>query len=208
MRLLIGCSLIVCLAVAGCGGSSATPTATPGVIGGSAPEGEVSPESTLATQPEIGLASISMVSTATEVRPGQEFSVVLAVDPGGRGISGVDVKIRFDSAILEMVQPVRVCHATAGDLLGEKPDEVASVIPSVEIDNATGTLSYLDVRIGPTSPPTPPGILGTLKVRVLETAPVGTETSLRLTEVHIPDENIEEIADLLIGDDLAVVVSP
>ena len=175
MRLLIGCSLIVCLAVVGCGGSSATPTATPGVIGGSAPEGEVSPESTLATQPEIGLASISMVSTATEVRPGQEFSVVLAVDPGGRGISGVDVKIRFDSAILEMVD------ATAGDLLGEKPDEVASVIPSVEIDNATGTLSYLDVRIGPTSPPTPPGVLGTLKVRVLETAPVGTETSLRLS---------------------------
>ena len=175
MRLLIGCSLIVCLAVVGCGGSSATPTATPGVIGGSAPEGEVSPESTLATQSEIGLASISMVSTATEVRPGQEFSVVLAVDPGGRGISGVDVKIRFDSAILEMVD------ATAGDLLGEKPDEVASVIPSVEIDNATGTLSYLDVRIGPTSPPTPPGVLGTLKVRVLETAPVGTETSLRLT---------------------------
>ena len=174
----------------------------PGGNRGSAPEGEVSPESTLATQPEIGLASISMVSTATEVRPGQEFSVVLAVDPGGRGISGVDVKIRFDSAILEMVD------ATAGDLLGEKPDEVASVIPSVEIDNATGTLSYLDVRIGPTSPPTPPGILGTLKVRVLETAPVGTETSLRLTEVHIPDENIEEIADLLIGDDLAVVVSP
>ena len=127
----------------------------------------------------------------------------MTVDPQGRGISGVELKIEFDPAVLQMIDVV------PWTLLGEKPEEVRSTIPFTDIDNTLGTLHYADVRVDVTHPPTPPGLLATIKLRVLETAKAGRDTSLRIVDVKIPDENIREIQHILIeSETLTVRVSP
>ena len=138
-----------------------------------------------------------MVSTSTEVQPGQEFTLDLTLDTQGRGISGVQVRIEYDPAVY------RAIGMEHGGLLGPDPIEAGPII-----DGTTGVLEYAAARIGPTQPPTPSGLFATVKFQVLEAAPAGLESPLRITEVKIPDENIREIADLLIGDELKLRISP
>jgi hypothetical protein len=136
-----------------------------------------------------------MTSGMRLVQQAQEFSVELILDPQGRGISGVQVRIEYDPTILQAVGMER------GDSLG--PDQVEVPI----FDEENGVIEYAAARIGPTEPPTPSGLFATLKLRVLESAPPGKETGLRITEVKIPDENIREIRPISIGDDLKLEIS-
>ena len=119
----------------------------------------------------------------------------LVLAPRGRGISGVQVRVGYDPTRLEAIG---VEH---GDLLGLEPVEVHI------IDEEKGVIEYAAARIGPTEPPTPSGTFATLKFRVLGNAPVGEEVTLRITDVKIPDENIQEIHPISIGDELRLEIS-
>ncbi len=164
-----------------------THTSVPSDIPGRTPEAA----STLIAAP----VSIAMVSRTAVVRQSQEFSVELVLSPRGRGISGVQVRVGYDPTRLEAMG---VEH---GDLLGLEPVEVQI------IEDEKGVIEYAAARIGPTEPPTPSGTFATLKLRVLGNAPVGEEVTLRITDVKIPDENIQEIHPISIGDDLRLEVS-
>ena len=89
-----------------------------------------------------------------------------------------------------------------GELLGREPITVGPII-----DDVAGTLQYAAARIGETKPPTPSGLFATLQFKVLETARAGSPTSLAITEVKMPDENIQEIADITVGDGLSLEIS-
>ena len=92
--------------------------------------------------------------------------------------------------------------------MGEKPSAVRSVIPFIDIDDKLGILYFRDARIGPTQAPTPTGRFATIRFQAMDTAPAGEQASLRITEAKIPDENIREIRDIVIGRDLRVEISP
>ena len=227
MKLLIGYALLICLIAAGCGGPSPTPTSTPRpeptatptlvlkatpIPTGEQPSGLPDPTPTTpvakgspvppSTSPTPEPVLIGLASTVREVRRGQEFSVDLTINPQARGISGVEVQMEYDPAIFQVID------APPGDLLGQKPQEVQSVLPVVNIDNGSGILQYSDARVGPTQPPTPQGLLATMNLRVLQTATAGREASLRITHFKIADENIEEIGDAVAAAELKVVISP
>ena len=230
MKQLIGYVLVICLLATGCGGASPTATATlaPEVTVAPSPEAAATPApeamATLAAIPpdtttppptspsilepiptpvvspaqsESSPVSILMASTKEELGPGQQLRVDLSVDPQGKGISGVQVRIEYDPAVF------RVVGAEPGTLLGPEPAVAGPII-----DETKGDVEYAAARIGPTEPPTPPGLFATLKFLVLETAPSGKFTILKISEVKIPDENIREIRDVLIGKELEVKISP
>ena len=122
---------------------------------------------------------------------------MLYLDPLGRGVSGVQLTIDYDSGVLQAV------GAEPGDLLGPDPAEAGPTI-----DHARGVIDYAAARIGPTQGPTSPGSFATLTFRMLEGAPAGAMTAIRITETKIPDENIRPISDVRIGDPLELQVSP
>ena len=223
MKLLLGCILVTVLLTVGCRGSSPTdtPTATsiPTPTATSTPEATATPttlpevQSTLgATSPAVTVPAanvaptpagpqfmpltISVTSETMGARPGEAFSVDVVLDPQGRGISGVQVWIEYQPDILEIV------GVEPGPLLGAEP-AVAGPIT----DEVAGLVQYAAARIGPTQPPTPSGVFATIVFRVLDTAMVGAKVSLKITEAKIPDENVEPIGDIAIGDRLLVEVS-
>ena len=221
MKLLIGCMLLACLVGVGCGGPSptATPTPTPTPQATAAPTstaaatlapGQPTPTPTPATTATPAGApattssgatavSLSMVSAAEEVRPGQEFNIDVTLDSRGMGIRGVEFEIDFDPAVLQ------IADVEPGVLLGGKPKDIQSDLPSIDTDEKAGTLHYADVKLGALEPPSPPGTVATIRFRVLDAA-AGGETSLKFTEVKIPDEDTGGYLDVLIGDELIVKI--
>ncbi len=212
MKLLGVCGVLACLLVAACGGSSPSPTPTPT----SAANATVTPRPTPAVVatipvplPETTVTStpsatptalppvlITLTSTSKQLRPGESLDVEVNLDPMGRGISGVQLSIDYDTGVLEVV------GMAPGELLGREPVTVGPIV-----DEATGVLQYAAARIGETSPPTQSGTFATLQLKVLETARAGDATTLTITEVKMPDETIQEIPDIVIGDGLSLEIS-
>ena len=213
MKLLIGCALVACLLAVGCGRSSPTDTPTPTAT--ATPEATAtatpSPGSTAtpttdspadsgatptATQPPAPPVSIDMVSTTLEVKPGQEFRVDVVVDSHGGGISAVQVQIEFDPAILQAE------GVQAGTLLG--PDPAGPFAKEL----GEGVFQYLAARKGQTEAPTAAATYATMTFQVRDTAPVGQETILELTQPKILDEHLRVFEEVTIGDKLSVRIVP
>ena len=230
MRVLLWSALLVCLAVsAACRGSSPTPTVPPILSPTSAPTPTVTSESIATLVPTVGSTStstaipseivttvpdsedptgpalllpvsISIRSSLAVVQPGQELTADVMVDPQGRGISGVQLTIEYDPAALQAVS-IKPGPLLTG-LSGQKAVEAGP-----NIDATQGRLEYAAARIGKTVPPTPPDRFATITIHVLDTAAPGV-TTLKITAVKIPDENINEISDLEIGEGLRIQISP
>ena len=192
------CVVAACLLAMGCRGSSATPNPTvsslfkptSGALTGREDEAAGSP------QPQTAPVTIALVPSALEVRRSEEFTVDVEVDPSGRGISGVQVQLGYDSYAL------RAIDVDAGPLLGVEPVEVEPII-----DQEKGTIVYAAARIRRTQPPTSPGVFAILRFQVRESASVGQQTSLKITDVKIPDEHIQMIGDVQVGDPLRLSIS-
>lgn len=215
MRTLTAWVFVALVLAVGCRGTSATPTlstigptteptATAVVEAATAVPLSTStvPPADTTPSPTSKPVSVAILSVVRTVRPGEEFSVDLTLDPQGRGISGVQVQIEYDPAIFQIVE------VAPGELLGEKPEDVRSVIPFVDIDNESGVLQFRDARIGPTQPPTPTGRFAAIRFQALDTAPTGEQATLRITGAKFPDENIHEIRDVRIGRELKIEISP
>ena len=202
------------LSVAACGGSSPTNTPTPTLtptpvqetptpasqdrrptngsyIGpngdsDSLLDGRIDDEPTFT--PTGGQTLVSMAASSGDLSPGQQFDVAVTLKPGGRGVSGVTLTMAFDPALLQVVA------VAPGDVLGLKSREVSDFIPDVEFDNALGTIRYFDVRIGPTEPPTPTGLVASVRFRVRGNASVGRQTGVTIEAVQVLDQETEEVA--------------
>ena len=228
IKLFLGISLVVFLLVAGCRGASPTPTPTPTPTSmptstptvAPTPEPTVTPtlgptetpastdatpvpqETAEATStPAVAFpepVSLTMSFASGQAERGKEFTVDVNLDPAGRGISGVQLRLEYDSTVF------RVVGAEPGDLLGEGPVEAG-----LKLDESTGFVDYAAARIGPTVPPTLPGLFATIRFETLRSAAAGAMSSIRIIEAKIPDENISPIEDIhIINTTLELQVSP
>ena len=107
----------------------------------------------------------------------------------------MQLSIDYDPSLLEVI------GVAPGALLGQEPVTVGPIL-----DETTGVVQYAAARIGETTPPTPSGLFATIQLKVLATAPEGSMTTLTITEVKMPDENIQEIADITVGDGLSLEI--
>jgi hypothetical protein len=62
--------------------------------------------------------------------------------------------------------------------------------------------------LGPTTPPTPAGLFAILTFRVRDSARPGTDTTLRVAKVIMPDEDILEIPGVRVLGELVLRVAP
>ena len=113
----------------------------------------------------------------------------------------MQLTVQYDPALFQAlgVEPSK--------LLDDKPEQVRSDLPIIGIDNELGLVQYVDVRIGPTVGPTPAGTVATLRFRVPDGAAVGGRSTLKLTEVKVPDVESQGFFDVDIGPDLALEIS-
>jgi len=130
-----------------------------------------------------GEVAVYIDTESIEVKPGEEFTIEVKVDPGSYGISGGEINVGFNSTAFE------VTEVSPGDLLGPSPLEGKK-----DIDNNEGTVSYAIARIGPTTPPTPLGAFAQIRFKVREDAQAGTY-EIKLTEVGLTDEEFEDIPE-------------
>jgi len=128
--------------------------------------------------------TVSIEPASTKVCPGDAFSVNVTVDPAGKGVSGAEVKIAFNAAVVECED------VSPGNLLGERPIEGRKVI-----DNINGTIWYKLARIGDTPVPTEEGTFAILSFRVKEDAPEGTYY-LKISSAKLADENFTYISPI------------
>ena len=140
--------------------------------------------------------SIEFEPDLREVNPGGSFKVNVVVDPMGRGVSGVQVRLEYDPQVL------RAFGASPGPLLGESPAEAGPVV-----DAPPGTLDYAAARLGATTSPTSRGIFATFDFQVQSSARQGTVTTIRITRVKMPDQSIVEIPGVRVGHGLTVKIS-
>jgi len=104
-------------------------------------------------------AEASIRPREVKVRPGGEFEVavyveLLDVEPAKCGVSGGEVKIRFNPFVLKVVD------VRPGDLLGSNPLEGYK-----RIDNERGEVVYALARVGKTPVPTPNGTFAYIKFK-------------------------------------------
>jgi len=125
-------------------------------------------------------------TSKAEVSPGESFLAQVVIDPAGRGVSSVDITLSFDAKVLEALKVER------GPLLGENVIELFS-----EINNTSGTVRYVAARVGPTTPPTPRGILISITFRVKQGAG-STKTILSIADIGLADEKPAEIKNIAI----------
>jgi len=125
--------------------------------------------------------TVSVEPVSTPLCPGDVFSVNVTVDPAGKGVSGAEVKIAFDAAVVECED------VSPGDLLGDSPLEGKKVI-----DNENGMVRYTLARIGDTPVPTEEGTFAIFSFKVKEDAPEGTY-KLEITSAILTDENLDYI---------------
>jgi len=72
---------------------------------------------------------------AVEVKPGENFTLSIVVDPQGSGVSGGEIAVFFKG--------LEVIDVSAGDLLGPKP-----LVGFKYVDNAEGVLRVAIARMG------------------------------------------------------------
>lgn len=132
------------------------------------------------TRPEPD-EGVYLYPTLIEARPGEDLSVEIRVKPTGQGVSGCEVVIGYDPAVMESL------GVEAGDFLGAAP-----LIGLENIDSQSGTVALAMARVGDTTAPSPAGVLATVSFRVADSAASGTY-SLSLTWAGLSDEDFQDI---------------
>ena len=152
----------------------------------------------LPVQADTSSVMVQIKPSSQEVSTGEEFTLTIYADPYSEGVSGGEINLEFNSAIMKIVS------VEAGDLLGSDP-----LVGVEQIDNEVGTLKYALARSSVTTAPTQSGNFVTLIFSVLETAESGTY-SIRLTKVGLADENFIDILGITLsqGSITIIEISP
>jgi hypothetical protein len=113
------------------------------------------------------------------------YTVILHMDPRGHAVSGVDVVVRYDPAVL------RVAALSKGSLLGADAADVSRV------DEAAGIIYISLARLGPTTGPTQAGALASLSLTFRAPAgqvPVTGNTVLTIGQALVLDADVEPLS--------------
>jgi len=130
--------------------------------------------------PEIS-AELSIV----EARPGDEFTLTINVNPNGHGISGAEIDIFSPGT---EVMEILTEQVAPGDLLGSDPIEGINEKTSI---SGGAALRYALGRKGETVPPTQPGVLATIGMRIKGGAPA--DLYAIPNAITLTGENFEEL---------------
>ena len=119
--------------------------------------------------------------TRMEARPGDTLEVEIAFKPAAWTVSGCEVVLGYDPAVLVVVgvQP--------GGFLGSDP-----IVGLKRMDNSAGEVTLAMARRGETPSSCPAGVLATVSLSVRDSAPVG-EYPLELTKVGLADASFQDI---------------
>jgi len=135
-----------------------------------------------------GGASLALVPSPREIKPGEQFEVKVQVKPGKKGVSAVEINLSFDPRVMQVID------IKPGTLLGDSP------LPGIlNIDSEAGTVSYSLARIGATEAPTPAVTFAIITFQILNSAQ-GGDYELTLTGVGAANENFEDIKDIRITE--------
>lgn len=170
LLIVIGAGIGIWLGVRGDGGPP-TPTPTP-----------------------ISQASVYISPDSQQVKPGDEMTVYVEVNPGQNGVAVGRIHLEFDTSVLD------VSSIEPGLLFGHTP-----LVPFKEVDEEAGALGYALARVGNTTVPTPPGILAIVTFQVLDSAEPGS-SPLTLKYVSLGNEKIERISEIEVRDATIEVV--
>jgi len=134
-------------------------------------------------------------ASTTGLSRGNSFSVNVSVDPDGKGLSSGEIRLSFNTSVLE------VTSLTKGDILGTR-----AIDPGSNYNNTAGTVITNYARVGITTPPTPEGTWATLVFRVKSGAPVGP-TNIVITKANLADENFAELTGITTTNGTAIVTT-
>jgi hypothetical protein len=138
------------------------------------------------TPPSIPGEGVYLNPTFIEAKPGQALSINIEVKPSGWGVSGGEVNLAFNPAVLKAVD------VEPGNFLGSSP-----IVGLRQMDNQEGIARLALARVGIAAVPSPAGILATVEFRVLESATSGTY-EIELTKVGLADENFQDLTGFTI----------
>ena len=130
---------------------------------------------------ELPPVLVSINSNHTDMRPINEVSVDIEIDPQGRGISGGEIYLKFTPEAFVLSEIV------SGELLGEGPLVGAHVV-----DTTSGTILYAIARRGLTPVPTQTSIFARLTFTVLDGTKSGIYVFSLLT-VGLSDNWFQDI---------------
>jgi len=138
--------------------------------------------------------TVSVDPASQSVSADDTFTVDVAVNPAGYGVSSGEINVAFNADAMQ------VECIESGDLLGVSP-----LVGVEEIDNVAGTIKYALARVGPTTPPTPTGAFATVTFTVKSDAPAGIY-DIDITTVGLADENFEDLPEITVIDGEVTVV--
>ena len=122
-----------------------------------------------------------LTALVPRVAQGEEFSVVVEVDPQGRGISAGQVVVRFPPDVFSMVS------ASPGRLLGDRP-----LVGTRQVDDDAGLLRLAVARWGATSVPSDSGALVTIRFLVRPDVRPATY-SISVDSIALSDEGFADV---------------
>ena len=140
--------------------------------------------------------SVSINPATTAVNQSDTFSVSININPDGKQVKGVELKLKFAPGV------VQLNSVNIGGFLGSGPKEFQN-----KIDNTNGTL-HLAYTVKEGNPAvTASGTLATLNFMVKSNAPVGT-SNLDLTMVVLSDPDGITIPGVAMNDGTVTVGVP
>jgi len=135
--------------------------------------------------PEATIESMYLYPPSQQANPGQELAVTVEVRSMGTIITGGEIRLTFNPAVLN------VTEVAAGDLLG-----VDAVFGLSDIDNEIGEIRFALARKGEGPDSTSSSVLSVIKLKVLDTASPGSY-QLNLHEVLLTDDEFNFIPDVI-----------
>jgi len=139
--------------------------------------------------------TVSIDPASQDVSADDTFTVNVAVDPSGKGVSTGSITTSFNASVMQ------VNSAVAGDLLGTSPI-VAPGYP--KIDNTNGTVETDLSRFGATPVPTPKGTWAAITFTVNSGAPDGTY-DITITSASLANETFVDIPGITITNGTVTV---
>ena len=201
-------SVLAVLALA-CGDASRPPNPTPAeytvatptaaTVGETLLAPAATPQATPVPLPSGSPVALSLEFASGLVAPGRQFVLEVQVDPGGRGISGVQFDLRFPP------QAVEVLDISPGPLVGAEPLEITGP------GDGAGVFRYAAARTGEITAPTPKARVATIRLRVLGGVAVGTPLQVRLQDVKVAEpagDAFRAVMEVTVSPALTLVVTP
>ncbi len=133
--------------------------------------------------------------TQLQGRAGDSFDIEIVVRPAGWAVSGCEVVLGYDPAVLAVVD------VQPGAFLGADP-----IVGLKRLDNSAGEMTLVMARTGETAASCPAGVLATVSLSVRDPAPEG-EHPLELVSVGLADSSFQDIEGVPTQGAILYVVS-